>query len=65
MKTLLEFNFAKHKETERRLGLLKKVLEKDGLRVDEFFKESKRRWKLQQIGRALRKSFRCSLVLMH
>lgn len=41
MRTLLEFNFAKHKETERRLGLLKKVLEKDGLRVDEFFKDSK------------------------
>lgn len=41
MKTLLEFNFAKHKETQRRLELLKKVLEKDGLRVDAFFEESK------------------------
>ena len=41
MKTFLEFNFAKHKETERRLELLKKVLEKDGLRVESFLNVSK------------------------
>jgi hypothetical protein len=41
MKTLLEFNFAKHKQTEKRLSLFKKVLEKDGFRVDEFFNDSK------------------------
>lgn len=41
MKTLLEFNFAKHKETQKRLEILKKVLEKDGLRVDKFFEDSK------------------------
>jgi hypothetical protein len=41
MKTFLEFAFAQHKETEERLNLVKKILEKDGLRVDSFLSESK------------------------
>jgi hypothetical protein len=41
MKTFLEFAFAQHKESIDRLGLVKKILEKDGLRVDSFFEESK------------------------
>lgn len=41
MKTFLEFTFAKHKETEERLKLVKKILEKDGMRVDDFFDDGK------------------------
>lgn len=41
MKTFLEFTFAKHKESEERLGLVKKILEKDGIKVDSFFDEGK------------------------
>lgn len=41
MKTFLEFTFAQHKETIDRLALVKKILEKDGFRVDEFFDDKK------------------------
>jgi len=41
MKTFLEFTFAKQKETENRLSIVKKILEKDGLKVDEFFQNTK------------------------